>query len=539
MLPRESDSSFVRHLACDNCGSRDANALYDDGHTTCFSCGRYVPSADETTKRSEGNKRLSGDFLMGQVQALSARGLTEETCRKFGYRVTKDGAKPVQVADYRDAEGALVAQKVRDKDKNFKVIGSGKDMPLFGAHLWQSGGKRIVITEGEIDAMSVSQAFGNSWPAVSLPNGAQSAKHALQRALEYLESFDQVVLCFDMDEPGRKAVAECAPLFSPGKCAVAELPHKDANAMLQEGLVKELCSAVYQARIYRPDGIVSLSDIRDRVMAPPEMGRPWFLESVTKATFGRRLGDLVAFGGGTGCGKTDLLTQQVAYDVLELGIPTGLLLLEQDVGETGKRLAGKAAGKRFHVPDGSWVQAELEAAYDALAGSNKVHLYDNFGAMGWGEIKSRIRYLVRSLGCQHIWLDHLTALAAAEEDERRALDKILAEMASMAKELQFVFHFVSHLATPEVKPHEEGGRVQVKHFRGSRAIGFWCHSIFGIERDTQQPGTPAVWRSLKDRFTGQANGLTWGLSYDANTGRLSETELNADFPDESGDGHDF
>ena len=38
----------------------------------------------------------------------------------------------------------------------------------------------------------------------------------------------QVVLMFDMDEPGREAAAECAPLFSPGKCAIAELPVKDA-----------------------------------------------------------------------------------------------------------------------------------------------------------------------------------------------------------------------------------------------------------------------------------------------------------------------
>jgi twinkle protein len=220
--------------------------------------------------------------------------------------------------------------------------------------------------------------------------------------------------------------------------------------------------------------------------------------------------------------------------VLELGIPTGLLLLEQDVGETGKRLAAKAAGRRFHVPDGSWTQEELEAAYARLEGSGKVFLYDNFGVMAWEPIKGLIRFMVRSYGCQHIWLDHLTALAAAEDDERKALDRILAEMASLAKELQFVFHFVSHLATPEGKPHEEGGRVMIKHFRGSRAIGFWSHSIFGIERDTQDVGQPAILRCLKDRFTGNANGATWGMAYDRQTGLLSEADLS-DFDDEAAD----
>ena len=117
---------------------------------------------------------MSDGFLTGQARALTARGLTEETCRKFGYRIATRNGEPVQVADYRDAEGTLVAQKVRTKDKKFSTIGDGKDMPLFGQQLWQAGGKRIVITEGEIDALSVSQAFNNSWPVVSLPNGAQS-----------------------------------------------------------------------------------------------------------------------------------------------------------------------------------------------------------------------------------------------------------------------------------------------------------------------------------------------------------------------------
>jgi twinkle protein len=526
------DAEFVRHLPCEACGSSDANGLYDDGHTWCFSCGKYVPP--DGTTHSNGERRVINGFMTGEAQAIQSRGLTEETCRKFGYRVAHHNGHAFQVADYRDAEGTLVAQKVRRKDKTFTVIGGGKDMPLFGANLWQAGGKRIVVTEGEIDAMSVSQAFGNRWPAVSIPNGSKSAKAAIERSLEYLESFEQVVLCFDMDEPGREATAECSVPFSPGKCAVAELPRKDANEMVKHGEIKELTSAIYQARIYRPDGIVTLGDIRDRVMTSPETGRPWIFPAVTEATFGRRLGDLIAIGGGTGCGKTDLITQQVAFDVLELGIPTGLLLLEQDVGETGKRLAGKAAGRRFHVPDGSWTQDELVAAYGRLEGIGKVFLYDNFGVMSWEPIKSLIRFMVRSYGCQHIWLDHLTALAAAEDDERKALDRILADMASLCKELQFVFHFVSHLATPEGKPHEEGGRVMVKHFRGSRAIGFWCHSIFGIERDTQDVGAPATLRCLKDRFTGNANGATWGMAYDRQTGLLSEAEL-ADFDDETSD----
>ena len=42
MQQHETNSKFVKHMACENCGSSDANTLYDDGHTHCFSCHTTV-----------------------------------------------------------------------------------------------------------------------------------------------------------------------------------------------------------------------------------------------------------------------------------------------------------------------------------------------------------------------------------------------------------------------------------------------------------------------------------------------------------------
>ena len=526
-----SDAGFVAHEACPACGSSDANAVYDDGHKFCFSCHAYTPAEGEPKEESKG-------FLKGEPQALLKRGLDEETCRKFGYTVGRDrtGAT-VQVANYRDpATGRLVAQKVRGRDKDFSVVGSGKDMPLFGQHLWPASGRRVVVTEGEIDALSVAQATGLRWPVVSLPNGAQSAKKALQRALEWLSGYETVVLCFDMDDPGRKAAQECAPLFKAGQCKIAELAgFKDPNDMLTAGKVKELSQALWDAREYRPDGIVTLGEIEQRVLATPEVGRPYPWKGPTEATFGRRLGDVIGLGAGSGVGKTDWMTQTIANDVVNLGIPCGVIYLEQGVGETGRRIAGKFAGRRFHVPDGSWTTDELQATWGQLKATNRLFLYDSWGALDWETVRSKMRYMVQALGAQHIFLDHLTALAAAEEDERKALEKIMAEAASDAQSLHFILHYVSHLATPEGRPHEEGGRVMMRHFKGSRAIGYWSHSLWGLERDTQEPGTPTVMRNLKDRFTGSATGRTFGLQYDSATGLLHECALQEKNDDVSRD----
>ena len=176
-----------------------------------------------------------------EFMPLNKRGISEETCRKWGYGVGSHKGKKCHVANYRNHQGVLKAQKLRLADKQFAWVGDTKSVGLFGEHLWETNGKRVVITEGEIDALSVSQVFENKWPVVSLPNGAQSAQKAIANSIEWLESFKEVVLCFDMDEAGRKAANACAHLLSPGKCKIVhEMPGKDPNECLLNGKVKEL-----------------------------------------------------------------------------------------------------------------------------------------------------------------------------------------------------------------------------------------------------------------------------------------------------------
>jgi twinkle protein len=332
------------------------------------------------------NKRLH-DGLKAELMK-TAEATSEETAERYGYFIGRDKGQAVQVAPYRNRKGQVVGQKVRGPNKSFYTTGDFKDVQLFGQHLFKTGGKRVLVVEGEIDALSGGQMLG-TWPVVSLPSGAAGAVKAVNDNIEWLESYERVVFGFDMDEPGREAASACAALLSPGKAAIMELPRKDANEMLVDGMVKEFVTAFWEAREYRPDGIVRLADIRERILTPPEMGLPWWLESLSKVTYGRRLGETYAFGAGTGIGKTDFLTQQIQYDVDVLGEKVGLFFLEQSPSETAKRVANKFAGKRFHVPDGSWTQDELVAVIDRLQADDRLFFYDNFGALEWGHREGR------------------------------------------------------------------------------------------------------------------------------------------------------
>ncbi|SAK95761.1 Zinc-binding domain of primase-helicase [Caballeronia temeraria] len=523
------ESTLIRKGPCDECGSSDANALYSDGHSHCFSCGHFE-RGDGETQHYTGRKKVAAnldEYRDADADGgLPARQISAETCRKFGVRVGKlnSGSVVHMYPYYKD--GQVVAFKARGKDKEFKFVGETKHPQMFGQQLW-SGGKKLVVTEGEIDALTVSQLQGNKWPVVSVPNGAQGAKRDIARQMDFFQQFEEIILMFDQDEPGQAAAKEVAEMFEPGVAKIASLPHKDPNDCLKAGAGEEVIKAIWNAKPYRPDGIVSISEVAEEAEREIPDGAPWWLDSLTKLTYGRREGECYAFGAGTGIGKTDWFTQGIAYDLLELKLKVGVIYLEQPVVETARRIAGKAAGKILHVPRKATVE-DRRAALAMISEGDNLHLYNSFGAADWDVVKAKIRYMVHGLGCKSIYLDHLTALAANEEDERRGLDQIMAELAALALELKIYLHFISHLTRPkDGPPHEEGGRVKQTQFRGSNAIGMWSHFMFGLERNTQgedEESRMTTFRVIKDRNTGQATGKTITLGYDTDTGRLYDAD---------------
>ncbi len=128
------------------------------------------------------------------------------------------------------------------------------------------------VTEGELDALSVSQDAGQQvargvrperrrWGREGHPQGRSSGWRA----------YGEVVFMFDMDEAGREAAIECAQLLSPGKAKIASLPLKDASDMLQAGRDAEVITALWQAKPYRPDGIINGDELWDLVSDETEV----------------------------------------------------------------------------------------------------------------------------------------------------------------------------------------------------------------------------------------------------------------------------
>ena len=522
------ESTFLYHEPCPKCGSSDACGVFSDGHRYCYSCNTYFrPDGSVKSEVTRVSKECIPFEDLEEV-SLTKRCIGKDTCSKFKYFSTVYKGKPCQVACYYDDSGNLVGQKLRFPDKSFAVLGSISNR-LYGSQLW-AGGKKIVITEGEIDCLTVSQLQGNKWPVVSIPNGAQGAKKAIEANLEYLENFEEVILMFDMDDPGRKASEECAKILPAGKAYIANLPCKDPNECLSEGKGPEVLQAVWNAKPYRPDGIVSGTDLYEKCVTDIDdlkdsVEYPWVaLQNKTK---GVRHGELYVFTSGSGMGKSTILRELEYYFGVQRGELCGIVALEESTRKTGMELMSIHLSKRLILNPESADEDERSRAFSETIGNGNFFLYDHFGSLDSGNLLSKLRYMIVSLGCKRIFLDHISIVVSgmdADEDggERKAIDKLMTNLRSLVEETGATMFVVSHLKRPEKKGHEEGAQVSLSQLRGSGAIAQLSDMVIGLERN-QQGDNPNVLtlRVLKNRFCGDT-GVSGYLEYDPETGRLKD-----------------
>jgi twinkle protein len=466
---------------------------------------------------------------------LKKRGISEDTCRVWGYGVSEYNGQSVQVAQYYK-DGTIVAQKLRFPSKDFVTLGDFKDVGLYGQHLWRDGGKMVTVTEGEIDALTVSQLFGNKWPVVSIPTGAAGAVKSFQKSLEWLETFETVNIMFDDDDAGRKAARECALLLTPGKARIGRVQgFKDANEALQAGAGAKVVDAVYGAKVYRPDGVVMGSDLWDAVITEDQaesVEYPW--TKVNEKLLGIRRGELVVLTSGTGIGKSSVCRELICH-LIRAGKKVGLLMLEESVKRTGRNLMGI----HLNCPPYWWdergiSEQQKREAFEATV--SKVVMFDHFGSVDPENLLARVRYMTKALGCEYVFLDHLSIVVSGlgDGDERRLIDNAMTSLRSLVEETQIALFVVSHLRRPDGdRGHENGAQTSLAQLRGSHSIAQLADAVIGLERNQQDEDNANLltMRVLKNRYTGET-GLAGGLRWYRDSGRLAEVEelpVNEDF----------
>ena len=525
-----TESTFVKHEPCPECGSSDALSRYSDNHAVCFSCNHYIHGDGSVVNPNQTRARPLE--MTGTISAIQDRRISMDTAKRFGVTVEHDASGSITKHHYPyySQEGdKVVGTKVRGvADKSFYATGDMQSAGLFGQQTFAAGGKYITITEGEIDAMAAYEMNGG-FPAVSIRSGANSAVKDIKASLEYLETFDNVVICFDNDEAGRKAAQEVLPLFSPRKAKVASLPLKDAGDMLKANKVREYTKCWWDAKAFKPEGVVSLgdADVWDKFL---KRGT----EEVTPlpASFGAlnammnggiAAGEVTVIGALTSIGKSTMVYNLVHGMYQESAKKIGCVFLEADVGETVEKLLSVYMGVNIaDVPTEARDYNLYHEKYDELANSDKLHILDHQGALESDELFAKMQYLVKGLDCDIIILDPLQA--AVTSNDNGVIDAFMDKCLKLAKNTGVSIIIVSHMRKPNAKDAHDVGEYDLK---GSGSINQIAFNTILLSRDKMTEDNYArnctQVQLVKCRRTGRTGIAGW-LYYENDTSRLVATQ---------------
>ena len=535
-----SKAKFVKHEPCPSCGSSDALARYDDGSAYCFAagCNYFEKATGEVVQLSTRRKT----DMKGVCADIPDRRISKQTCEKFGVTVefgTDGKVSKHHYPYYATDSDSLLGSKGRLVDnKNFLVTGTFEGAGLFGQNTCRGRGKYITVCEGEIDALSISEMFDRKWDVVSLRSGASAAAKEVKEQLEFLEGYDNIVLCFDNDKAGETAIDAVKDVFSPNKVRICRLPLKDANEMLLANRQREFQSTWWDSKVYQPDGIIAGADTWDSIinkMSVKSIPYPW--NGLTEITKGFRPYELVTITSGSGMGKSQIVRELEYYLLNATEDNIGILALEEDIARTALGVMSIAADCPLHLEE----DLDPDSAFpywEKTLGTGRYFMFDHWGSTSEDKLLARVRHMAKALDCKWIILDHLSIVVSAQEnnDERKAIDAIMTNLRTLVQELGIGLFLVSHLKRTTGKPHEDGGKISLSELRGSQAIAQLSDMVIGLERNQQDEDedrrNTTTARVLKNRYAG-LTGPACYLKYDKFTGRMGEVappkDLDSDF----------
>jgi twinkle protein len=535
---------FIGHYPCPYCKSDDNVGMYSNGVGKCYGCGKtvfqdqvdesYISPRQSSQPEKDMSKETLQEIVNFDVRGVQERGLTRTACDFYDMRVSYGESGSIEAHFYPyTVKGKVVGYKRRGLPKSFSVIGDVKSsgLELFGQSKFQPGGNKLIITEGELDAIAVQQAmlshYNRTYPVVSLPSSSNMKILVANRG--WIRSFKEVILMFDKDDAGDKAVAEAAKIIGWDKTKVAHLSANDPCEVLQKD-IKELVFASFNARKYTPASIVRGEAIWEAYLerkSVESIPYPPCLQGLNDKLDGMRKGEIVLFTSGTGSGKSTMIKEII----LELEESTddniGLVSLEESIGDSAEKFI------KMFTPT-SPTEEQERAAYERVFGNERLILLDHNGAVSDASLIDQIENLCL-LGCEYIILDHITIAVSEGADGKtgnEAIDAVMSDLLKIVKKHNVWLGLISHLRKSQGKSFEEGHLSSIDDIKGSGSIKQISFDIITFSRnlvaENEDERNTINLRVLKSRFTGRT-GDCGSAFYDTGTHRLKGQVDFADF----------
>ena len=536
MLKKLIDNS---RYECPDCGSSDG-LLHDpsDDHTYCFACKKYtervegVTSNDKPTTNTNTNGQPTILDISGfPSHAIASRNISGNVTSWFGVKTHQYNDRPAHFYPYGDD-----CYKIRILPKEFRLV--GKPKKLFGQDKFNGGGKMLVITEGELDALSIGQAWldinKRIYPVVSIPSANQLS--LLLENRDWLRRFDEVILWFDNDEAGKIAIKQAAKIIGFDKVKVIETEDKDACDLYTTKGSKGVTNAIWGAHKYNPAGILTGEKVWDKFMerqTTQSIPYPDCLTGLNDKLKGMRHGEITLFTSGTGSGKSTVIKEIIWHLLSTTKERTGLISLEESVGDTAEKLIGMSINKRIGG-DLPVSKNEMREGFEKVFKDERLVLLDHQGSVEDSSLIDKIEYMAL-MGCKYLFLDHITIAVSEGNDGltgNAAVDKVMSDLLKIVKKHNIWLGIVSHLRKAgDGKAFEEGNMASIDDIKGSGSIKQISFDIIAFSRNliaqTLDERNKIAFTVLKSRFTGLTGPA--GVSvYDGQTGRLQKGESGFD-----------
>ena len=388
-----------------------------------------------------------------QEYLMQERGLEKEILIRFKIGETKDG-KYLSLPSYNPAGEILNVKYLgiaRDKDGKKDIRTEGGCAPsLFG---WQAfkGGRILTITEGEIDAMTMTQ-YGHAALSVPFGAGKKNKNEWIDFEWENLEQFETIFLCYDNDEAGQGCVEEVARRLGIHRCRSIKLPFKDPNECLQKGVdAFEIQECYREAISFEPPEIRQPIAFLDRVTEyfhPASGTEVGFKPAMFGGKITFRPGELTLWTGCNSHGKSSALGQ-IAIAAAVLDQRTAIASMEMRAEKTLGRLL-----RQFWV-EKCPTKGEIERGLAWMTG--KIWIYDLMGNVPRLKLLELLEYTVRRYQVFHFVIDSLMK-CDIDGDDHNAQRRFLNDAVTFANRNLCHVHLVAHPRKhDEARPVDRSG----------------------------------------------------------------------------------
>jgi twinkle protein len=329
---------------------------------------------------------------------------------------------------------------------------------LFGWQAIPKNAREVTICEGELDAPSL---FDYGYPALSVPfGGGRGEKQAwIEYEYEALEQFDVIYVCMDADGPGREGAKEIIERLGRERCRMVNLPAKDANDCLKEGVPQELVDKAFRSAPYMdPAELKSAADYFDEILwalypedAPQDHTAilpPW---PHAQDNIQFRMSELMVLVGVNGHGKT-AFTSYLTLNSARSGAKCCLASMEMKPGRLLANMTRQAAGMK--QPTKAYAKAINEWYRD------KIWMFDCLGTAKVDKIMETFVYARKRYGVTWFVIDSMMK-CGIDEDDYNGQKRLLDRLADFKNEHNVFVCLLHHIRKSESE-YKPSGKMDVK-----------------------------------------------------------------------------